>query len=54
MTGKRTRKPVRRDNWDDDESEQEEDPFGTDESDEWIPNTEDAESEYTQLNISDD
>lgn len=48
VTGKRKRNPVIRDVWDDTESEQEEDPFGTDESDEWTPTTDDTESQNTQ------
>lgn len=49
VTGKRIRNPVVRDNWNDTESDQEEpDPYATDESDEWIPTADDAESQYTQ------
>ncbi|XP_026325107.1 aprataxin and PNK-like factor isoform X2 [Hyposmocoma kahamanoa] len=55
VTGKRTRKPVVRDVWNDTESDQEDDPYGTDESDDWVPTTDDAESQYTQTqNMLDD
>lgn len=55
VTGKRKRNPVVRGIWDDTESDQEEDPYGTDESDEWKPTTDDAESQYTQTqNMLDD
>lgn len=54
LTGKRKRYAVKRDNRDDTESDlEEEDPYATDESDEWIPNTEDAESQYTQNTFDD-
>lgn len=37
MTGKRARKTVQRQGWSDADSDEEKDPYGTDESDDWQP-----------------
>lgn len=46
VTGKRVRRAVQNQNWNDSGSDQESDPYGTDESDEWEPDSNDYSEDY--------
>ncbi|XP_045450767.1 aprataxin and PNK-like factor [Melitaea cinxia] len=46
VTGKRVRRAVQNQNWNDSGSDQESDPYGTDESDEWKPDRNDYSEDY--------
>ncbi|CAH2091509.1 unnamed protein product [Euphydryas editha] len=46
VTGKRIRRAVQKQSWNDSGSDQETDPYGTDESDEWEPDSYDYSEDY--------